>query len=148
MSIEHCQEFTTVSLVKVEEGNRKALFRNDQRQTIVKTKFDGCVEVEGPRADWVVSKAGVGDVVVELKGKDVDHAVKQIDATAKFWRRSGLSNGKIAGVVICRQYPRASTGVQRAQNNFRSTHKGFLHVVTKNETFEFERVFGPSPLKT
>jgi hypothetical protein len=147
MSIAHCQESTAVSLVKVEEGNRKAVFRNSARENIVKTQFDGCVEVEGPRADWVISKAGLGDVVVELKGKDVDHAVKQVDATAKFWRKSNLSNGKIAGLIVCRQYPRASTGVQRAQDNFRSVHNGFLHVVTKNETFELEKIFSPSPLK-
>jgi hypothetical protein len=140
MKIDHCQEDTTVSKVKVEENGRKAVFRNSAQKKYKKTRIDGCVMVQTSAADWIVTKIPVGDVIIELKGKDVHHAVSQIHATARFWHKHKLFVGKIAALIVCKQYPRASTAVQRSQSSFAKTYRGPLHVVTKNYEYEFERV--------
>jgi hypothetical protein len=141
MGIEACQAQTNVPKVSVREGQRRATFLNPKRQVFIVSRVDGCIVTEGLRADWAVSKKEVGDtIIIELKGRDVDHAVKQIHATASLWVRNKYGNGKLAGLVVARQYPRASTGVQKAQQAFARTFKGPLHVVTQNREFDFEKV--------
>ena len=93
-------------------------------------------------ADWVVSKCKVGDVIVELKGKDVEHATKQVVATAKLWKQKGLCQGKLAGLIVCSQYPKASTSVQKKQQAFASEFSGQLHVRTRNREYDLEQLLG------
>ena len=67
---------------KVEENGRKAIFLNPENAPIKKVRIDGCLIVgDTRRADFIVSKPGVVDVIVELKGKDIYHAKDQIVAT-------------------------------------------------------------------
>src|SRR5688572_5679216 len=127
-----CEEVTRVKRVKVEEIGRKATFINDNKAVYRKTQMDGCVVVNAMSADWVVSRNQVGDVLIELKGRNVEHAVKQIRATAEFLTEGGFREGQIAGLIVCSQFPKASTSVQRAQAEFAKNFKGPLHVVTKN----------------
>jgi hypothetical protein len=140
MSIAHCQERTSVSKIKVEEHGRKATFLNLERASFIKTRVDGCVIRNAIAADWMVTKDKIGDVIVELKGKDVDHAVKQVHATAEFWQTKKLFVGQIAAIVVAAQYPKVNTAVQRSQNSFANRYKGPLHVVTKNYEYQFYRV--------
>jgi hypothetical protein len=139
-SISRCTERTNVSKVKVQELGRKAIFKNKNRAIFCKTRVDGCVVKNAIAADWVLSKGNVGQIVIELKGRDVDHAVKQIEATTLLWREKNLVFGKLAGLVVCAQYPRANTMVQRAQDVFSRKFKGPLHIVTRNCEYVFEKV--------
>ena len=97
--------------------------------------MDGCLAPTGQvSADWIVSKARVVDVIVELKGKNVNHAVRQIEATRNYWpRRDEYVDGQVIGAwIICTEYPRASTKVARFRERLRtegvvmivSTHNG------------------------
>lgn len=147
MNLDKCRSATTVSKIKVEELGRKATFQNGPRETFWSTQVDGCLVVNSVAADYVVSKEGVGDVVVELKGKDVRHGTEQIFATASLWTTSKFRMGGIAGLIVARQYPRVSSQVQRAQQRFSRVFRGPLHVVTSNREYEFTRVLsydGPS----
>lgn len=149
IDITECQEITYVSKVKVEETGRKAIFLNADGVAIVKTRVDGCVIINQLAADWVISQNSIGDIVVELKGKDVEHAAKQIHATADFWSQNGLRIGKIAALIVCKQYPKASTMIQRAQQAFAKRFGGPLHVVTKAYEFRMEHVLSfKGPHKT
>jgi hypothetical protein len=105
-----------------------------------KVKVDHCVVENAAAADWLVSKDGVGDIIVELKGRNVEHAVKQINATAALWTSEGLRVGKLAAIVVAAQYPSASTTIQKAQFAFGKKYKGPLHVVTRNSEYCFECV--------
>jgi hypothetical protein len=148
MSYELCSVERTVSRVLVEECQRKATFLNHKNEKFVVTKVDGCLIKNAIAADYVVSRQGVGDVIVELKGRDVDHAVKQIEATARHWISESLGAGRMAGLVVCRQFPKASASVQKIQQRFTRAFGGPLHVVTKNCEYEFAHVLSHSgPLK-
>jgi len=85
-----CIEATTDSRVKVSERGRKAIFLNPDNCNYSKVRVDGCVVKNAKAADWVVSKHAVGDIIVELKGRNVEHAVKQINATAALWTEKRL----------------------------------------------------------
>jgi hypothetical protein len=140
MNVKKCQKKYRRTRILVEERSRKATFLNLQKETVVVTKVDGCVIVNGVAADWVVSRAGHGDVVIELKGKGVEHGVKQVYETALLWDREKMRVGKIAGLIVAREYPRFNTRVRRAQEVFAKTFGGPLHVVTKNYEFEMLNV--------
>src|SRR3954451_9375532 len=101
MSIDHCKTATTVSKIKVDELGRSAVFLNGKREKFIKIRVDGCVVKNSLAADWVLSKERVGDIIIELKGKDVDHGTRQITATAEFWTAKKFRKGKIAALIVC-----------------------------------------------
>jgi hypothetical protein len=112
-SPEDCIQTVRDSRPKVEENGRKAVFLNLTRVPIKKVRVDGCLIVsETLKADFVVSKPGVVDVIVELKGKDIHHAKNQIIATLLFWREYPPFSEKIAGLIICSKSPMSSSDLQ------------------------------------
>lgn len=140
MSLSKCQRSTTDSRIKVEEKGKKAVFLNDSRETYLKTQHDQCLVSHALASDWVISKDSVGDVIVELKGKDIDHATEQVLSTAQHWVSNELTHGHLAGLIVGTQYPRFDTKVRRGKENFTKRFRGPLHVVTRNCEFQFERV--------
>ena len=140
MSCGKCRRVVSDSHVKVEEGARKAVFLNASRDNYFTTRIDGCMVENKVAADFVVSKINVGDLIVELKGTDVTHGAEQVLATAEGVGNCTQQRGPMAGLIVCRQYPRVDTKIQRLRNTFAKKFKGPIHVVTKNTEFDFERV--------
>lgn len=139
MSIEaDCQERRTDSNIKLSERGRKAIFLNPHRHELILTTVDGCVMKNELAADFVVEKQNVGAVVVELKGRNVEHAVKQIMATALLWRDRGLITAKFGSLIVCSQFPSVSTSVQKAQADFSKRFKGPLRVVCHKAELSIE----------
>jgi hypothetical protein len=61
-----CIETVRDSKPKVEENGRKAIFLNPERVSIKKVRVDGClIKEDGLKADYIVSKPEVIDVIVE-----------------------------------------------------------------------------------
>jgi len=135
----NCTNKTHDSHVKVAgEHGRQAVIRNGNRESFIRSKVDGCMLKQQTAADWVVSKPKVGDVIIELKGGDVSHAVDQIQATLNYWNKNNLSNGKFGALVVCSKYPKVDTKIQRAKLFLASKHKTPLHVVTQNLEYDFD----------
>lgn len=110
---EDCVEPINHSKVKVEEQGRKAVFLNPDKALIKKVVVDGClIKDAGLKADYIVSKPGVVDVIVELKGKDVPHARDQIIATLPVWRAHPPFSPKVAGLIVCSRSPLSSSDLQ------------------------------------
>jgi hypothetical protein len=102
--------------------------------------IDGCVIKQALAADWMVTKLDEGDVIVELKGRNVEHGFKQVYATARYWRDNQLGGRQFAALIVCVQYPRVSTTIQKAKQAFAREFKGPLHVVSRNCEYEFRNV--------
>jgi hypothetical protein len=126
---EDCVEAVRHSKVKVEEQGRKAVFLNPDQALIKKVHVDGCLMTgTGPKADYIVSKPGVVDVIVELKGKDVPHARDQIVATLPVWRAHPPFSSKIAGLIVCSRSPLSSSELQIMKAKALIRHKLWLEV--------------------
>jgi hypothetical protein len=96
--------------------------------------MDHCLAPDGAvAADFVVSKPNLVDVIVELKGKNVDHAVDQIESTWVFWGRHAEHEPRrlISAWIMCTEYPRGSLKVARYRESFRA-RGGILLVSTHN----------------
>ncbi|WP_400769580.1 hypothetical protein [Methylosinus sporium] len=138
-----CQSISNDIRVKVAgEHGRSAIFLNKSKDTFVKIRVDGCVisnSTGQKSADWIVSRPGVGDVIVELKGKNVEYAIQQINCTAKFWTNENLRAGRLAALIVAKQCPPlTSTTIQKAQTAFAREYEGRLRVVTRNDEFSFD----------
>jgi hypothetical protein len=132
-----CIERIRDSKVRVTDPGtaRRAILLNPDRVQVRRIRMDHCLAPVGEvAADFVVSKPNLVDVIVELKGKNVDHAVDQIESTLTFWRRHAeYKRGQPIGAwIVCAEYPRASLKVARYRTSFRargsillfSTHNG------------------------
>jgi len=112
-----------------------AILLNGRKERVRRIRMDGCLAPAGERAaDFVVSLSKSVDVIVELKGADVDHAITQVESTRTFWRshREYEKGQPIGAWIICTQYPKGSLKIGRYREKFRalggvlliSTHSG------------------------
>ncbi|MBR7800503.1 hypothetical protein [Undibacterium fentianense] len=131
---------TNSSKIKVEENGKQAVFLNPNRSAYFVIRVDGHLIKNKVACDFVVSKEEFADLMIELKGMDVDHAVEQVLSTAKFWHDTALREGKIAALVVSSRYPRFDSKVARYKEKFARQFKGPLHLVTKNQEYCMERV--------
>jgi hypothetical protein len=128
------------SKIKLRENGRQAVFLNPERTAYFVIHVDGELIKNAVACDYVLAKNGTGEVCVELKGTDVDHAVEQVYATALHWQENGWRFGKIAALIVCTKKPVFDTKVARFATLFAKKFKGPLHVIPKNTEFLFERV--------
>lgn len=73
---------------------------------------------------------------IELKGTDLDHAIKQISETIKFLENNYSLNlqNKRKGYIICNKCPMASTQTQRFQLKMRKDFKLELKIQSRKYT--------------
>lgn len=135
-----CTEELSDSYIKCEENGRKAIFENTERASYHRTKVDKCMVDNVLAADFMVTKVDVGDVIVELKGKDVKHGIEQALATAQLYKEHELRTKKIAALIVAKACPSYNSAVRKGKEQFARMFGGPLHVVTKNDTFIFEKV--------
>jgi hypothetical protein len=131
-----CIEKLRHSKIKVHDPGtgKSAVLLNPKKVQARRIRIDHCLAPAGTKAaDFLISMPQVVDVIVELKGKNVDHAVEQVESTHAFWKMHGEyeRNQLISAWIICVQYPRASQKIKRSQDNFRA-HDGILVVSTRN----------------
>lgn len=121
---EGCIQTVYDSRPKVEENGRKAVFLNPGRDPIKKVQVDGCLIADNTlKADYIVSKSGVVDVIIELKGKDIFHAKDQIIATLSFWRAYPPFSKRVAGLIICSKSPMSSSDLQVMKAKVKIQHR-------------------------
>jgi|GEM_PF-2881820 len=135
-------QLVKISKIKLDDdGSRRyAVILNPERKDYIKRRMDGGHMKQVTAADWMLTKIGVGDLFLELKGSDVAKAIEQIHATAHFARSEKLSGAKIAGLVLCTQHPGISTKIQRLMHAFVKEFKGPIHTRNRSGEFVFERV--------
>ncbi|MBT9373118.1 hypothetical protein [Rhizobium sp. CSW-27] len=128
------------SNVKVEENKRKAVFKNSSCSLYRVSKIDDCIITDGVRADYLVSKDGVASVVVELKGKNVQHACDQIFASALHEDVKPLLEKRLGFLIVCSKFPRFDTYVLKAKVRAAKEFKAGFHVVCDQGVFDIENV--------
>jgi len=142
----HCSVSDSSTRVSVEENGKKATFTNKKREAYIKTQIDGCLIINQTSCDWWISR-GNESILIELKGKDVSHALDQIEATFRFLSRENLLTAKRAGLIVCTkpsQHPAFTAKVQRAKNRLAKLFGAPLHIVRGNHEFEMEKVLSHS----
>jgi hypothetical protein len=148
-----CFDPHTESNVKTPaENGKSAIFRNHQGEIVLLIHADkfcrkgrsGCTdcffEKDQKVADYIVSKPGIVDVIVELKGTDVMAAVKQIEATIPPWLAHAKHSGKIGALIVGSKggsHPTVITKLLVKQEQFKKRGIKLRHSTNPNSIFEF-----------
>lgn len=141
-----CTTIESGSKISLSDKNskRKAIFINSEKRKLKKTQWDACVICNATAADWVLTCEQEGQVIVELKGADADHACQQILQSAADLKKINQLGAKVGGLVLCTQYPKFDTKVRRAKQEFYKKYKGPLHVVSSRGDFHISKVLSMS----
>lgn len=134
-----------VSHSNVTVGDRgskyRANFPNPEKVPFQKAQVDGCLVKSGKRADWIVTKVGVGSVVVELKGKDVAHACEQLFTTLSHDDCQQWLEQKRALLIVCSRVPSFDGTIAKAQVRARKAGVR-LHASCGGGDFFVEKLLG------
>lgn len=124
-----CEKCRTTkdSNITFTENKSSITISNSNKRELTVNCVDGCKITEGIRCDWLlVDNETQREVFIELKGKDVSHAVDQLKASIDI-----LSKGRREtkyGYVICTRSPLNSTDIQMLQKTVLRSHQMKLRV--------------------
>jgi len=141
-----CVEQINHSKISVKEHGMSAVILNENKEDFLRVKIDGCELKQQTSADFLIEKISSDRaVIIELKGKGIDKAVKQLEATID-WLKSKKYTKKLANLVVCSNVPpRAKTNKAIAQEKFRKCDMR-LNFVEGNREYIFENIFTSTPL--
>lgn len=109
--LSNCEKRTCSRKIVVEENKSRVDFENLQEDLVLVVEVDGCVLVNEEACDYLVQHAGV-NYYIELKGGDIEKALRQISASiAKINARYGSLSCR--AVISATRVP-AITGFQKA----------------------------------
>lgn len=127
-TFDRCTHSNSKPLIVVKEKQRVACFRNEQREAYRLTRFDGCVECAGRKADFVLTHADQRQVLIELKGRHVEEAREQLVNTFDHMRSVGCASGRPAALIVCSKVPLGVSAVQRLTADLKSAGLGKVKV--------------------
>jgi len=111
-------------------------------------RYDSCYHTaqEVRCADYIVGMRGVGDVILELKGSDLDHAVSQVQATLAEWRSDPIRFESIACLIVFgSRIPRITTRSVVLEREFFQDNRALLWIRESGaEKFKFRTLLGKS----
>ena len=136
--LEACSVVNSGSIILIEDYGKKLYISNPQKEEYRIIKVDGCVIKRGKRADFVVSRRGIGDVVIEFRGRDFNRACEQIRMTIEFWNKHSLREGRLSAVIVSCRCPSMDTVVQKKRKEMQSRFSINLKVMTSKKTTTFE----------
>ena len=128
-ALERCTEESTGSTITVRARGRFAAFRNSDRAKIKKIDVDCWMPSNVTvKTDYIVCKPGMVDVFVELKGKDIDHAVEQILATAAKWKVLPVCATRLGAVVVFTRSPKRSAALDNMKLKMFQKHRTWIEM--------------------
>lgn len=142
--LKECTEELDHSRVTVKRDGRRATFDNSERTKVKCVDIDCWIQSTSEmKADYVVSKPPVADVIVELKGKDVKHAAEQIVATLGKWRSVPAFSSKIGGLIVFTHCPMSAAEIGDLKKRLLKQHGIWMEVDKDQKTeYKFETFTG------
>ena len=130
-----CEKRIRDKRIVLEEKRSSITFVNNCRKRVRRIEVDDCVITEGKRCDYLLVTPEKTEYYVELKGKNVGHGVKQIEATINKLSADKRQRPKLAFVIATR-YPLAGTDIQKHQERFKNIYSAKLLFPRPNSEIE------------
>lgn len=128
-----CVKDVTDRLLTLAENKRKCVFKNPEKHPLKKITVDGCQIIENAKCDYLVIDHSQNEYFVELKGKDLPHAVEQLEESIRRLSNMNAHTKKFA-LIVASRYPSNDTTIQRAKAIFKKKYKAEL--ISKNVLME------------
>jgi hypothetical protein len=143
-SLEACMEELTDSKITVKRDGRRATFDNPERRAIKRIDLDCWIKTaDVSKADYIVANPGIVDVIVELKGKEIDHAAKQIVATLSQWKKAPPSSKRIGGLIVFTRCPMRAAEIGDMKKRLLVKHGLWMEIDKDQKTeYQFETFTG------
>lgn len=136
-SFPECEKYKTDEKIVLQENKSKITFLNSEHIQVLKIRVDGCVikDNESLRCDYMLIPNSEIEIYVELKGSDVPHAVKQIEATIQTLSEDVKKKKKLCFVVSTR-VPKQTTSIQQIQSQFKKKFNASFRVKSGQDTYD------------
>jgi len=146
-ALERCTEELNHPRVTVKAHGRSATFLNPSKARINRVDVDCWLhDANTLKADYVVCMPTVVDVIVELKGKEIQHAVEQILATHAHWKNVPSCAEKIGGLIVFTRSPERSTVHDTIKAKLLAKHGIWLEMGKSGlKDYEFRVFAGKQP---
>ncbi len=125
-----CLEIIKHTIITCKENKRKITFLNPNKKSISKILVDGCQIIDGLRCDYLITY-DTRQEFVELKGKNLEHAFKQLERTIDLL---GKKNHQKRAFVISSRSPLTSPVIQSQKLRFKRKFKSELIVKNNSES--------------
>ena len=115
MDYNKCTSEVSDPNIVVKEKRSSFQLRNPQRLSIKKIQVDGClIDDDRERCDWllVVGNDNTRALYIELKGSDIDKAIKQLTATL-IYTKSDFVEAKRECFVVSTRVPKYGPSVHK-----------------------------------
>jgi len=127
-----CNEKSRDIDIPVHEHGRTFRLLNPSRKWINKVAVDTCYITTGLRCDYLFEVEQQKVYYVELKGKNIEHAVKQLRTTMNYCKSEHATCPKECHIVASR-VPKMSTSIQKSKKEFKQKYAAALYVHTKEK---------------
>jgi len=133
--IKKCNHITNKSEIVKKENKRKAVLHNPSHIPINEVKVDGCLITQNNKCDYLWEICYKKHVIyIELKGKNLSHALTQIQQTIKHCiTYYNHSNFKKTAVIVLSRYPQEDSSIQ---NKKKQLKKQGIKLEVKNNKWE------------
>lgn len=123
-----CSDLVSHKIIKISERESSTLYINNNNQkSAYIVRYDGCSIKNKKGADFIIVNEDASSFcVIELKGRNVEEAYTQIKQTL-----INLSTNQIkikkSGVIVNKVWPKASTSLQKLQQDLAKNLNARLH---------------------
>lgn len=135
-----CTKDTTASNVTVKEKGKRANFLNPENLPYSVTQVDGCLITSGRKVDYLVSKKGKCSAVIELKGRGIEHACSQIEASMQNKDLKEIIEEKVGFIVVTSRSPSFDSFVAKAKQKYAREYKAGFFIATGSADLDIEDV--------
>ncbi len=129
-----CIEKNNNKIIPFKEQRSSLFILNKEQQKTSKIKVDGCEITEGLRCDYLLLTDKM-EYFIELKGQDINHAIKQLRQSISKLSRNAREEAKVS-FVICSRSPLSSASIQNEQLKFKKEFNSRL--IIKSSPFNYE----------
>lgn len=132
--INRCNELTSNKKIVLKENRREFIIENHSNFKINKVRVDGCYITDGSRCDYLVEIINSSSIervfYIELKGKDIEHAIEQLENTLKYCKAIHKEFKRECYIVLSR-FPSSGTSSQVLKKKFKNRNNIQLYIDSK-----------------
>lgn len=133
---QECTENTKNKIIVFQENRSKLIILNKNQINTNKITVDDCEITEGLRCDFMLLGDNI-EYFIELKGQDIEHAIKQLISTINKLSSNPKSTEKTS-FVICTRSPINSASIQNLQVKFKKEFRSNLIIRSSPFTHELK----------
>ncbi len=135
MNYGECETTTDKSILVLRENRSQLIIKNLRREKIKQVVVDGCAITEGQRCDFLIIDSSNSEYFVELKGCDVEKAIKQLETTIIQLGGKAKSIKRYA-LIISSRCPLFTPKIQQYKSHFMKNFMATL--IIKNHVLEID----------